>query len=332
MKKRIVLILLAAMAVFAVGCSKKAEESNKDLKEVSIVLDWYPNAVHGFIYDAIDKGYYEEEGLKVNIQFPSNTNDALSLVAAGQAEIGIYYPMDVIQARANQNVPIKSIGALTQSSLNIILSLEEKNINGPEDLEGKIIGYSGTELSEAMVRTMLRDAGVSAASVTMIDVGFDLMSSMTTGKVDATIGCMVNHEVPQMEKEGFKVSYFYPHENGVPQSYELIFVASDDMINNDKETLAAFMRASAKGFEDMKADPEAVVDLLIENQNEENFPLDKEVEMRSMEILMPVLASSEGVFGAQKAEIWQSNIDWMKAEGLLENDITPEDVMADVMN
>lgn len=72
-----------------------------------MVLDWYPNAVHAFIYDAIEKGYYAEEGIKVNVQFPSNTNDAMSLTAAGKAEVGIYYLPDVIMARANQDVPIR---------------------------------------------------------------------------------------------------------------------------------------------------------------------------------------------------------------------------------
>ena len=62
--------------------SANTNASAGELKELDVVLDWYPNAVHAFIYDAIEKGYYEEEGLKVNIQFPSNANDALSLVAA----------------------------------------------------------------------------------------------------------------------------------------------------------------------------------------------------------------------------------------------------------
>lgn len=351
MKKILTAALCAAMifGVTACGQTEKKEtetvgtESSESagettaaedggLKEVNVVLDWYPNAVHAFIYDAIEKGYYAEEGIKVNVQFPSNTNDAMSLTAAGKAEVGIYYLPDVIMARANQNVPIRCIGALAQSDLNIILSLKEKNINGPEDLAGKTIGYSGTELSEAMIRTMMETAGVDADSVSLVDVGFDLMSSMTTGQVDATIGCMVNHEVPQMEKEGFEVNYFYPNEYGVPGSYELIFIASDDMINNDADTLAAFMRASAKGFEDMKADPEAVLDILLAHQNAENFPLDKDVEMRSMEVLLPVLVSSDGKFGAQEASVWQANIDWLKEEGLLKNDITPEELMADVMN
>ena len=86
----------------------------ESLTELNVVLDWYPNAVHAFIYDAIEKGYYEDEGLKVNIQFPSNANDALSLVAAGRAEIGVYYMQDIITTRTNQNVPVKSIGSIVQ--------------------------------------------------------------------------------------------------------------------------------------------------------------------------------------------------------------------------
>ena len=245
MKKILAILMCGALLMGFTACGQKTTEktastdspegaqeesgASADLKEVNVVLDWYPNAVHAFIYDAIEKGYYAEEGIKVNVQFPSNTNDAMSLTAAGKAEVGIYYLPDVIMARANQDVPIRCIGALTQSDLNIILSLKEKNIQSPKDLVGKTIGYSGTELSEAMVREMMETAGVSADTVTMVDVGFDLMSSMTTGQVDATIGCMVNHEVPQMEKEGFEVNYFYPHEYGVPGSYELIFVTSDDL-------------------------------------------------------------------------------------------------------
>lgn len=55
-------------------------------------------------------------------------------MAAGQADIGLYYQQDVIQARAEQNVPVKSIGAVVQAPLNIVLSLKDKNITGAKDL------------------------------------------------------------------------------------------------------------------------------------------------------------------------------------------------------
>ena len=328
--KRLLSLILALSLLLLCGCgaagTNESEDTAEDLKELDVVLDWYPNALHAFLYVAIDKGYYEEEGLKVNIRFPSNANDAISLVAAGQADIGLYYQQDVIQARAGQNVPVKSIGAVVQGPLNIVLSLEEKNITKPEDLVGKTIGYAGTELSEALVRSIMEYAGADYSDVTMVDVGFDLMSSMTTGNVDATIGCLVNHEVPQMEEEGFQVNWFDLDDYGVPTYYEGIFLATDEMIANDSDTLAAFLRASARGFADMKADPEAALATLLANQNEENFPLSETVERKSMETLLPMMETAEATFLSQSDACWQENIDWMLSQGLIEKAVSLDDV------
>lgn len=326
MMKRILSILLVCVLLLC-GCSTNNNNGNSNkLKELDVVLDWYPNALHAFMYVAIEKGYYEEEGLKVNIQFPSNSNDAISLVAAGQADIGLYYQQDVIQARTKQNVPVKSIGAVVQGPLNIVLSLKEKNITTAEDLVGKTIGYAGTELSEALIRSIMNDVGADYSDVTMIDVGFDLMSSMTTGNVDATIGCLVNHEVPQMEEEGFSVNWFDLDEYGVPTYYESVFLANDEAIQNDSETLKAFLRASAKGFADMKANPEEALQILLANQNEENFPLSEMVERKSVEVLLPMMETADAAFLSQSDECWQENIDWMLEQGLISEMVDLDEV------
>lgn len=315
--------LLTSQTVLADDASESTE-----LREMNVVLDWYPNALHTFIYTAIEKGYYEEEGLDVKIQFPSNTNDALSLVAAGKAEIGLYYQQDVIQAVANQGTPIKSIGAVVQSPLNIILSLADQNITRPKDMEGKTVGYAGTVLSEALVKCMVEADGGDYESITMMDVGFDLMSSMTTGNVDATIGCLVNHEVPQMQEEGFDVNYFLVDSYGVPTYYEEIFVANDKMLQEEPETIQAFLRASTKGYEDFKADPYGCLDILLNNQNEENFPLTESVEQFSCDVLLPLMETEEVPFLGQTEECWQANIDWMLENQLIDKAIDPADVMA----
>ncbi len=136
MKKRILAVFLLSIMVLMAACStqstqqqgeeQQTAQSNEDLEEFDIVLDWYPNAIHSFIYVAMEKGYYEQEGLHINVRFPANTNDALSLTAAGRADMGIYYLHDTIMTVANENIPVKSVGALVQSPLNIILSLKEK--------------------------------------------------------------------------------------------------------------------------------------------------------------------------------------------------------------
>lgn len=332
MKKKILSLLMSGIMAFGlIGCGNtsinKDSEEGRKLEEVNVVLDWYPNAVHSFIYTAIEKGYYEDEGLKVNIQFPSNTNDAISMTAAGKADLGIYYLQDVAIARGNEKIPVKAVGTIVQSPLNIILSLKDKNITNPKDLSGKKIGYGGTALSEGIISTMLENVGEDPKNVDAVDVGFDLMSSMTTGKVDATIGCLVNHEVPQMEEEGFELNYFFPNEYGVPNYYELVFVTGENTLSRNSEKISKFLRASKKGFEDMKNNPDESLKILLDNQNAENFPLSESVEKKSMDTLLPVMETANAPFLYQDAKVWQDNIDWLVSKGLLNESFDASEIV-----
>ena len=316
-----------------VNTDTTAEEATEEnaveedaLREVNVVLDWYPNAIHAFLYTAIEKGYFAEEGLDVQIRFPSNASDALSLVAAGKAEIGMYYQHDVIQAVANQKTPVKAIGAIVQSPLCVILSLKDKNITSPEDLAGKTIGYGGTALSEAFIKCMMENVGADSSDVNMVDVGFDLMSSMTTGNVDATIGCLVNHEVPQMEEEGFDVNYFMVNGYGIPNYYEEVFLTNNDILENEPEVAKGFIRACKKGFADFQADPDGCLAILMENQNEENFPLTQSVEEQSCATLLPLMETDDAAFLSMTDDCWQQNIDWMLKNGLIDQSVEVSDV------
>lgn len=332
MKKRLLSLLMSGIMAFGIiGCKNTSinneSEEGKKLEEVNVVLDWYPNAVHSFIYTAIEKGYYEDEGLKVNIQFPSNTNDAISMTAAGKADLGIYYLQDVAMARGNEKIPVKAVGTIVQSPLSIVLSLKDKNITNPKDLVGKKIGYGGTALSEGIISTMLENVGEDPESADAVDVGFDLMSSMTTNQVDATIGCLVNHEVPQMEEEGFELNYFYPNEYGVPNYYELVFVTGEDTLNKNSEKISKFLKASKKGFEDMKNNSDESLEILLNNQNEENFPLSESVEKKSMETLIPVMETDTAPFLSQDIKVWQDNIDWLVSKGLLKESFDASEIV-----
>ena len=161
MKKFFAMLLAATMVVGLVGCGGSggsvegsapvsAEGETGDLEDFSIVLDWYPNAIHTFMYVAQEKGYFAEEGLNLVVNFPANTNDGISMPAAGKADVGMYYLHDAITTSVEENIPIVSIGAVTQEMLNVFIALEETGIESPKDLGGKKIGYGGTALSEAI--------------------------------------------------------------------------------------------------------------------------------------------------------------------------------------
>lgn len=325
-KKIAVMTAAGTMALGMLGGISAAEE----LEEMDLVLDWYPNAVHECFYVAMEKGYYEEEGLKLNIQFPANTNDGLSMPAAGTADVGLYYMQDVIMAKAEEHVPVKSIGALVQAPLSVVVSLTESGIKSPADLKGKTLGHGGSALGEAKIKAMLDYEHVDSSEVSTIDVGFDLMSSMTTGQVDATIGCLVNHEIPEMREEGFDVSYFSPTQFGVPNYYELVFVVGEKDLEENPEKYEKFLRATKKGFEDMKADPDEALQILLANQNAENFPLTQSVEEQSSDYLLGVYETEEYPFPCQDKAVWQENIDWLLEQGLISEEISADDLVADV--
>ncbi|WP_352399885.1 ABC transporter substrate-binding protein [Anaerotignum sp.] len=324
MKKRILAFLMtAAMAIGVAGCggSDKATavtpEDTAKTEDFSIVLDWYPNAIHSFLYTALKKGYFAEEGLNLKINFPANPNDGISLPAAGKADLGIYYLQDAILTATEEKVPVVSVGALTQSSLNVVIALKDSGIKGAEDLKGKKIGYAGTILSEEITKSMLENVGLSTDDCQFIDVGFDLLTALTTGQVDATIGNMVNHEVPQLEENGFEINYFYPTDYGVPQQYELVCLAGKDAVESNPEKIQKFLRACKKAFADMKANPDESLQILLDNQNAENFPLSKTVEEQSLKMLLPVMETADAPFLHQEASVWQQNADWLYDRGVL---------------
>src|SRR5699024_2630888 len=177
------------------------------------------------------------EGLDVEFQFPANPTDPLSLAAAGKVTMGMYYQPDVIQAVANEDIPVKSIAAVVRSPLNHLVFRSDEPIKDPKELEGKKVGYPGIPLNETIIKTIVEHSGGDYEKVNMINVEFELGSSLVTEQVDAVSGAYVNHEVPQLKSEGYDVDYINPVDYGVPNYYELVAVTSDETWEKEQKEI-----------------------------------------------------------------------------------------------
>lgn len=294
-------------------------------QELTIALDWYPNAVHSFLYAAEEKGYFKDEHLKVKLQMPSDANDPLKMAAAGQVDAAISYQSQMIQARS-EGVPVISIAGLVYSPLNVLMVRQDSGIHSPKDLAGKTVGYPSVSLDEEIVKQMVKADGGDENSVKFADIGYDIIPSLTAKKVDAVIGGFINHEQLILEKNGVKVTAFAPHQYGVPTFYELVLATSDQTLAKKQAALQAFLRAAQKGQEYVKEHKAQAITSLL-NQQAKEFPLDPAIETKSLDILLPLMDAGGKSFGTQDPQSWQQAGDWMKQVGLIKADVPVDQVM-----
>lgn len=333
-KKWVTRLLVLITAVMLAGCSGKNESSQSDknskLEDISIMLDWYPNAVHSAIYVAKEKGYFKDEGLNVKIEMPADTNDPLKLAATGKVDLAISYQSQLLVSRA-EDIPVVSIASLVRHSLDAIMYKKESGIQSPKDLEGKNVGYPSASVSEAVVSSMVSHDGGDMSKVKMTDVGWDLMSSLATDHVDALIGAYINHEKVLLEKEGYKIDILNLPDYGVPDNYELIIVTGEKTLEKKKAAFEKFWRAVTKGQEAVKEDPDAGLQVLLDHEND-SFPLDAEVEKKSLQVLLPLMEDENIPFGYQEKAVWQDVADWLYEAKIIEKETDPTEAYQNIVS
>ncbi|RXJ74776.1 ABC transporter ATP-binding protein [Veronia nyctiphanis] len=209
-------------------------------KAMTLMLDWFVNPNHGPIVIAQQKGYFEQQGLKITVQEPADPSMPPKLVAAGKADLAIsYQPNLTIDVAAG--LPLIRAATLVATPLNTLMVLDNKKLKDLSDLKGKKIGIAIAGNEEATIGTMLGSQGVAYDDVEIIHVGWALSSSLASGKVDAIWGGFRNFETNQLAIEGYESKAFFPEEHGVPAYDELVFVANANTY--DKAAIQAFNRA-----------------------------------------------------------------------------------------
>ncbi|WP_417686986.1 ABC transporter substrate-binding protein [Roseibium sp.] len=196
-------------------------------EKLTVLMDWFTNPDHAPVIVAKAKGFFEAEGLDVELIEPADPAMPPKLVAAGQGDIAISY-QPTLHAQIHEGLPLKWIGTLVETPLNSLIVLEEGPIQKLEDLKGKKVGFSVSGFEDAMLGQMLKSVGLGFDDVELINVNFALSPALMSGQVDAVIGAYRNFELTQLEIEGKKGVAFYPEENGVPIFDELIYVVHKD--------------------------------------------------------------------------------------------------------
>ncbi len=315
-RRRFIRTLAGFGAAIGLAGTAIAPHKARGTESVTLALDWYPNANHAGLFLAQERGYFQAENLAVDLYTPSDPTTVLQTVGAGQDDFGISYQTDVLLARA-QGVPVVSVAALVQHPLLGVMSLKERGIVRPRDLVGKTVGYPGIPSQEAFLATMLESDGARMSDVTLINVGFNLVPAVISGRVDAVMGAYWTHETILAEREGHEVALMRVEDWGVPDYYELVLVTSESMIASHPGVIRSLLKAVQRGYKDAIEDPDAALEALSRAYE----GVDREVEQQGIALLIPVWTDGGLIFGTQTPERWEAYAGWMKERTLIPEDL-----------
>lgn len=304
-------LLLAALGA---GCGEKEDVLEPgEPQELTLMLDYFPNADHAGIYAAEANGDFADAGLDVTIRQPPDPAAPIKQVAAGRVDLAISYEPEVLRAR-DQGLRVVAVGAVVRKPLTSIISLPKANVRTPADLAGKTVGTAGIDYQSAYLRTILTDAGVDPSTVTERNVGFNFTPALLTRRVDATLGAFWNYEGTQLRLDGRKPRIIRMEQTGVPTYDELVLVANQSALERDGGKIRAFVSALARGTRELARNPDRGVQALLDA----NPDLDPKLQRAVVKVTMPLFLPAAGrPFGWQDPGEWQAFVAWMRENRLL---------------
>ena len=311
--KKLLSGMLALLCIIGMsGCSQK--EASNDLKEITLVLDYVPNTNHTGIYVAQNKGYFEEQGLKVNIIEPGDNNTSAALVAAGKGQFGVSYQEDVTYAlTAEEPMPLKAIATIIQHNTSGFVSLKDSNITSPEDFEGKTYAGWQSPSEEAVIKAVMKSAGKDASKLKMVGADGNGLSQLNNG-IDI-LWEFKGWAIIKAEMEGMQFNYMPLNTLDKRLDYYTpVIITNNDMIENDSETVQKFMNAVKKGYEYAIDNPDESAEILHE------YIPDYDIEFlkKSQAYLSKEYAKDASSWGIMKDSVWDGYTDFMYENGLID--------------
>lgn len=314
-------VLCTLFLLTACGANDNNDSSNNqkdELKKVTFVLDWTPNTNHTGLYVAREKGFFAEEGLDVDIIMPGDAG-ADQLVASGKANFGISYQEGITQARV-QGVPLVSVAAVIQHNTSGFASPADKNITAPKDFEGKTYGGWGSPVEQSVINSLMKLEGADVEKVSIVNIGDSDFFTAVQRDVDFT-WIYYGWTGVEAELRGEEINMIYPTDYTEKLDYYTPLIATNEkMIADDPETVQAFVKAAAKGYEFAIENPSDAADILLKAAPD----LDEELVKASQEWLSPRYQDDAAQWGEQKLSVWENYAEWMYDNKLLDQPLEAE--------
>jgi NitT/TauT family transport system substrate-binding protein len=248
---RTYVLIVLEMALALSACSSPTSVP-AELTKIRLPMGYIPNIQFAPFYVAIEKGYFREAGIELEMDYKFET-DGVVLVGAGDLPFAIVSGEQVLLARA-QGLPVTYVAAWYQEYPVSVVAKSELGVLIPQDLKGKKVGLPGLfGAAYVGLRALLFEAKMSESDVTLDAIGFNQVELFASDEQDVIVGYTANEPI-QLRARDIPVTeirvadYVQLASNGI--------LASEKIISENPELVRGFVGAFLKGLADTIADPE----------------------------------------------------------------------------
>lgn len=279
------------------------------MRTVRLAPDWLPNTNHIGFYVAQAKGYYADEGLRLEILPFDGEAMPNRKIVTGDTEFGLMPQQSILSMRA-RGVDVVSVAALIQPNTTTLAVRAESGITRPRELAGRRYASYSTEFEVAMVEEIIRADGGTGAPVLVDAEKLDILPALFDGTIDIAWGFYAWEGV-QAELSGHTLRHFFVAQSGVPNEYFPLLFTTRDYADREAALVRAFVQATGRGYEYAAAHPEEAAELFLANAPADMLPGSaRELVMRSMIWLAPRVAERAQTDGTPLLWGWHDPQMW----------------------
>lgn len=255
---RLVTVAVSMLTVLGVAAAQDG-----DVIEMDFLLNWTISGDHAPYYVALDKGWYDEVGLDVNIILGQGSGFTVQSVDTGRAHMGIADAPVAVAGRA-EGAGVTIVGIIFDKHPNSMFFWEDSGITEPQDLVGKTVAVPASDGHRVMWPAFAQLIGVDPDSVDFVNIApAAKVAALSARRADVVFELYTG--TPFMEKAipAEELGNILWADYGF-DLYAHSYVASDEVIANDPEMVRRFLDASYRAWEYTLQNPEEAISILAE--------------------------------------------------------------------
>ena len=253
---RFVAIVIAA-SILATGV---AQAQPKD--KVVLMLNWYLYSEHAPFFLGKERGFYDQEGIDLDIQEGRGSGVTVQAVAANTATFGYVDVPTMIKAAA-KGAPVKSVGVALQLSPMSVMGFAEKNIRTPKDIVGKTVAVTPGDSMSQIWPLFLKKTGIKETDFkTVAGDAQTKLNAVMNGQADLLLGYVMDQAIKLQDATKKPVYPIRFADYGVNMISSGIVVNSETL-KSKPDMVKRFLRATTRALEESEKNPEAAVDAML---------------------------------------------------------------------